>query len=624
MPDVTWLEQGLAEHGDAAYRVCLRIVGNGEDAADAFQEGVLVLIRRAELYRPGASVSAWICGTMRWAAIEVVRRRERQQRSIPPDASSPAGYPVVSIEHGEQIELVREQLAALSEQDRTALTLRYFEGMSDREIGHVLGVGQNATTKRISRALTKLRSRLERIVTLAALVGLLREAAAAETVSGLPAALSQWAVNVATCAEPPQPNLVDEMAFDPFLSSAPQYNPFLQGVISMAKNPISYCVLAVATLCVLAFPKDTNGEERIAPEPTPVVASHEAEVAEAGLHVLVEMDQTELTQGGWSGRVLVRNDTQDRIHYHNDTPLTFTLVDQDGAVVDNSRYIGVGDFDPSEMRRNVNTLAPGESAPVFTFSSGRQLEPFLGGTGAGILGIGWDLVPEKTYTLRVSISADQAFRDRMVRKFGVRSDIWIGDAISGNATVRVLRPDERVTMGRSRIVDQLPQGIGESVPAAGLRVVVDMDQARLEKGTWTGRILVLNDSDAVVRYYNGTPLTFMMLDQDGVPARQRTIRPASAPDPAVERSNITELQPGDSVTVFEFGRGHGRIAFASGSGVDVDGLGWYLDQGKTYTLTVWIDTSDAYRALLVESIGMSEDIWFGTAMSGSATVTIGK
>src|SRR5262249_54200710 len=50
-------------------------------------------------------------------------------------------------------------LAELSEPDRNAILLRFFEGKTAREIGERLGLNEQTAQKRVSRALDRLRER---------------------------------------------------------------------------------------------------------------------------------------------------------------------------------------------------------------------------------------------------------------------------------------------------------------------------------------------------------------------------------------------------------------------------------------------------------------------------------
>ena len=53
--------------------------------------------------------------------------------------------------------LLDEVVAQLSEKDRNAIVLRFYEQKSFGEVGNVLGVDADAAQKRVSRALEKLR-----------------------------------------------------------------------------------------------------------------------------------------------------------------------------------------------------------------------------------------------------------------------------------------------------------------------------------------------------------------------------------------------------------------------------------------------------------------------------------
>jgi RNA polymerase sigma-70 factor (ECF subfamily) len=96
--------------------------------------------------------------------------REQAENLGLPDASAEqlAGQLIDSGESpsaGPQRDEVRQQvraaLAALAEQDREVLVLRYLEQLSAREVGAVLGVSEATAKKRALRALQRLRKLLQ-------------------------------------------------------------------------------------------------------------------------------------------------------------------------------------------------------------------------------------------------------------------------------------------------------------------------------------------------------------------------------------------------------------------------------------------------------------------------------
>ena len=55
-----------------------------------------------------------------------------------------------------------DALAALSERDRQAMLLRFFQRKPLREVGAALGLSEEAAKKRVTRALEKMRTILKR------------------------------------------------------------------------------------------------------------------------------------------------------------------------------------------------------------------------------------------------------------------------------------------------------------------------------------------------------------------------------------------------------------------------------------------------------------------------------
>src|SRR5687767_1176773 len=81
-----------------------------------------------------------------------------------------------------------EALARLSPADRTAVTLRYLQSRPLREVAEMMGTTEQAASKRVTRAVAKLRKIFARRgidLTPAALVGALEQAAQVEVPPGL-------------------------------------------------------------------------------------------------------------------------------------------------------------------------------------------------------------------------------------------------------------------------------------------------------------------------------------------------------------------------------------------------------------------------------------------------------
>jgi RNA polymerase sigma factor (sigma-70 family) len=83
-------------------------------------------------------------------------RRRRRLLTVPLEHSpEPVAAPLA--EHGEELWAL---LTALPRQQRAVLVLRYYEGLTDPEIGDVLGCGSSTVRGYASRALATLRVEL--------------------------------------------------------------------------------------------------------------------------------------------------------------------------------------------------------------------------------------------------------------------------------------------------------------------------------------------------------------------------------------------------------------------------------------------------------------------------------
>jgi RNA polymerase sigma factor (sigma-70 family) len=114
--------------------------------------------RKRSSYRARrGSLEAWLFGIARNAALDELRRRGRRAslETDPEDSVAPTAEDQAEL--ALRREAVREAMAGLAGHERDLLSLKFSGGLSNAEIGRVLGVSETNAGTRLHRALTKLR-----------------------------------------------------------------------------------------------------------------------------------------------------------------------------------------------------------------------------------------------------------------------------------------------------------------------------------------------------------------------------------------------------------------------------------------------------------------------------------
>jgi RNA polymerase sigma factor (sigma-70 family) len=192
-------EQLVARHLNLVYGVAVRrLRGDVHLAQDVAQLVFANLARKAAQLSPGVVLAGWLHRDTCFTVLEIVRRenrrRAREERVATMDEREQPG-PAAADELGPWLD---EALNQLKKTDRDALLLRFFEGRSLADIGERLGFGESGASRRISRALDKLRVLLGRrgIVTTSALLATaLAGSATAAVPAGLVSAVSVGALS---------------------------------------------------------------------------------------------------------------------------------------------------------------------------------------------------------------------------------------------------------------------------------------------------------------------------------------------------------------------------------------------------------------------------------------------
>ena len=153
------------------YALAYRVIGREEDARDVCQDTFLRAFRALPGFKGQAKFSSWLYRIALNLCRDWIRRQRRAPVvQLPEDVDvaelASEGGPVESIEdlaaRRELSEVVARVMAVLPEEQRTAIILKEYHGMTFQEIADMQGCPLSTVKTRLYQGLTVVRRHLER------------------------------------------------------------------------------------------------------------------------------------------------------------------------------------------------------------------------------------------------------------------------------------------------------------------------------------------------------------------------------------------------------------------------------------------------------------------------------
>ena len=140
----------VGSYVNLVYSSARRQVADPGLAEDVTQAVFVLLAKRAESIRRPGALGGWLIKVTRYAAWEAIRERGRRQYH----EQQAAAMKDERIETGAEpawetyAPVVDEAMSRLGEVERSAVTLRYLQGLSLRQVGEAMGLSEEAGSRR--------------------------------------------------------------------------------------------------------------------------------------------------------------------------------------------------------------------------------------------------------------------------------------------------------------------------------------------------------------------------------------------------------------------------------------------------------------------------------------------
>jgi len=155
----------------ALYSTSLRILGNNQDAEEVIQDVFVQIWTKASTFDPAIGQAFhWALSMLRNRCIDRLRARQRRSRVlVEMEEGIETDLPVETANEqkvlgGDEINAIRSAVVTLPKDQRQAIEMAFFGGLTHQEIAEALNEPLGTIKARIRRGMLKLRESLEAFV----------------------------------------------------------------------------------------------------------------------------------------------------------------------------------------------------------------------------------------------------------------------------------------------------------------------------------------------------------------------------------------------------------------------------------------------------------------------------
>lgn len=150
----------VSRYHQPVYRLVWRLTGGSADSEDIAQEAFVKLWRNPAQVREAAALKGWLMRVASNAVIDRSRKPKHGDIEDVPEPSDPAAKTDAPLDRAQATRLIDAKLSALPDRQRLALSLVYFEGLTNIEAADIMEVSVEAVESLLARARRSLKESL--------------------------------------------------------------------------------------------------------------------------------------------------------------------------------------------------------------------------------------------------------------------------------------------------------------------------------------------------------------------------------------------------------------------------------------------------------------------------------